>query len=1554
MDDGQINFKAYFDYGDAMRGVDDLTNKFEAADMKLQDAFDFGRSFEGSKQELQRFIGDLETTLSSIKQQIKDATTGMAGDKTLREGLQHQLEAAKADLAQANDVISNFHFDQNKAIGQVLDPIAEAIRDKTAMVAKMSKELSELSSESIAAEVEALKKLRDSLKDVADEEERQKKKAELALRTQTLGQTLDWETDQYGAPTIKPEDLDKITDELIKLKVAAREADLEVQNALTGQEIEDLEEKYESLRVQLEDDAGKDSFLTSMQEKANAAKQSVDELTQQLKDLDEGVGGSGETQEDLDELKKKAEQLDATLKGAKARLKDPDLATGNIFNGLTQGLQGLMGAYTAASGVLAQFGADEKDLQKVQTRLQGSMSLLMGLQQVYNALQAESAFRTQVLDKVMLALSKTYKKVAASSALTKLGVAGLVAAVIAGIAALMIHISKFQKKQEDLNKVAKNTASGVAEQIVAYRSLQRQWKEANGDLKKQNQILKDSKWEKLGMDIKGVNGAQKVLVDNSQTVIDALMAEAEAQALYGLAVEKAEKAAKKHYEAEQLRNKNKEGQYSFWDYLKGSFAAGPNASAQSINAMTGNLVEAKAQRKDEKAEEAENEMEEFLKLMEQRRAQARAGGLNVEDDEALKNAGRRVADLLKDQARERERLEKDLEFDIRQKRIEAMKESSAKELAQMSLDHDKEMESLKRQREDRLKQLQDEQMARQKAANPNLKDYQLGSNIKELPEQEAKMYAEQEKLLNEAYQRSTADLLLKYDSLATQRADLERKWEETIRATTDERIKKILEKERNLELAQFDEQAVEQFGTKSQKYKAMKARMDAEVDALVDDMQKKIAAAANEVELAEFLFGDASSYNNLAQAKEAVTAIYEARIKQAQAEEDVVKEQQLQRELAQQLLELQKQYSATFALIYADAQKLTTNQLQKAIEATQEAIKEAAGSGDIQALTDLYARLREQMNVMGDRERGWGFSGMVSGANRLQDADFKRMQAEALSAIDADLFAEEIKRLMEDAVNDDEQGWAAINKGAQEVKDTLGGIGEMLQSFGDDTEGWAKALYDVGGFLTGLSSGLDNIETAFSKTASAGDKISVAVSGTVELLSMVGRSVAENKKAQEAWNKTIDESEHKLRMLKLDALDYKQQNIFGVENPYKKAIDGATQYAAAMGELSKMTAKLNEGQVQTGTKKAVDWKNVGKGATTGLAAGAAVGSFFGPIGTAIGAAIGAGVGALAGALATKTVPVFESLRSQYGELFNPDTYELNERLVADYDKLDEDTKKIVDNWEEIKNKAQEAEEQMRQTFSDLAGDIGTQLSDALVEAFRNGDLYSAIDDFHKKMTDTIEDILEQLVFSATFGAMFDELEDRMMKSFGVGGDGDIVDDLTWLENEYPRLLGQYEDAMNQVKKSMDKLGYDVWSSESDQRTAQTKSSLGASQDSVDESNARLTTIQGHTFEINENVKKLVAAASTGMSEAILPSFPAMEMPVVVDYTEELLRIREDLGTLAQNDDRFMAAIAELQGTADGILSSSNQVRENTQGTNDLTGRIRSALDMVVDSGVKMK
>ena len=183
-------------------------------------------------------------------------------------------------------------------------------------------------------------------------------------------------------------------------------------------------------------------------------------------------------------------------------------------------------------------------------------------------------------------------------------------------------------------------------------------------------------------------------------------------------------------------------------------------------------------------------------------------------------------------------------------------------------------------------------------------------------------------------------------------------------------------------------------------------------------------------------------------------------------------------------------------------------------------------------------------------------------------------------------------------------------------------------------------------------------------------------------MSLVGNSIAENKKAQEEWNKTVQQCAHEYTMLQLEALEYKEANMFGVENPYKKAIDSAKLYSESMGELYKMQSKLENGQVQTGTKKVVDAGNVATGVGAGAAAGAALGSIIPGLGTLIGAGIGALLGGIVGACATKTVPIFESLTDTYGSILKEgtETFELNPEIIADYDKLDDATKKIVDKF----------------------------------------------------------------------------------------------------------------------------------------------------------------------------------------------------------------------------------------------------------------------------------
>ncbi|MBR6246157.1 MAG: hypothetical protein IKR15_02200 [Bacteroidales bacterium] len=900
---------------------------------------------------------------------------------------------------------------------------------------------------------------------------------------------------------------------------------------------------------------------------------------------------------------------------------------------------------------------------------------------------------------------------------------------------------------------------------------------------------------------------------------------------------------------------------------------------------------------------------------------------------------------------ERKRI--DQQNEIRAASIKAMADGTAKSLAESQLDHDKEMEQIRRNREDTLKQLQDNQKAVWLAANPDRKEYDFKTTIKTLPKEYADMFDEQERLANEAFAHAQTDLLNKYGTLEERRRLLMEDWQKSIDAlkkaaegTGDTRAVSIAEAERDLavatleyedikdygehdavrealakqiaarvatieegkrdierakgdlELAEFDFEHYDKYGTKDERRAALKAKLDAEL-ALVDESAKDIKAAMNAVELAEFDFGNFDQFQNLDSLTKAINNVYEAKINLAKAQGDENEVARLGAELHQQLYQAMQKYSAVYALIFSQAETLSKSQLAKAIEETQKAIKEAKDSGDIEAYTALIAQLQNQLKVqMGD---GWGFGKVVSGFKGLGQArdelDVALKSDSATAESDAALASGKIAGAL-----------AAIGDGLDEVSSAFKELGSAMQGFGG-------TIGEIGKALSGLASNTENIKASFTASGSgdAGSVIAAGISSTVALISMVGNQIAENKEIQEEWNLTIEKCAHKYRMLKLEALDYKQQNIFGVENPYKKAIDGATQYQAAMETLRETAGQLAGGQVQTGTKKAVDWENVGKGVAAGAGIGAAIGTAVGGwaagIGTVIGTAIGAVVGGLTGLFAgMKEVPVFENLLQHYGQIYD-ENFELNEKILADYDKLDDATKQLVDNWEEIADKAREAEQQMRDNFAELSGDIGNQLADSLVAAFRNGDLYDAIDDFHGKMTSTIEDIMEQLVFSSTMGAMFDELEDRMMKSFGVGGDEDIVDDLIWMEQEYQKRLEQYNEAMSDVQSSLRGLGYDAW--QSDQRTAQTKAALGASQDSVDESNARLTTIQGHTFEINENVR-----------------------------------------AMREQHHQMIAQTAALLEHVQGIHSDTADMRETLAEVRTLAGHIKSNVGTIIDRGVK--
>ena len=71
----------------------------------------------------------------------------------------------------------------------------------------------------------------------------------------------------------------------------------------------------------------------------------------------------------------------------------------NQFAGMLSGLQGVVGGFTAAQGAVALFGAENEELQKIMLKVQSLMSITMGLQQVAQTLNKDSAFSLVTLNK---------------------------------------------------------------------------------------------------------------------------------------------------------------------------------------------------------------------------------------------------------------------------------------------------------------------------------------------------------------------------------------------------------------------------------------------------------------------------------------------------------------------------------------------------------------------------------------------------------------------------------------------------------------------------------------------------------------------------------------------------------------------------------------------------------------------------------------------------------------------------------------------------------------------------------------------------------------------------------------------------------------------------------------------------------------------------------------------------------------------------------------------------------------------------------------------------
>lgn len=420
----------------------------------------------------------------------------------------------------------------------------------------------------------------------------------------------------------------------------------------------------------------------------------------------------------------------------------------------------------------------------------------------------------------------------------------------------------------------------------------------------------------------------------------------------------------------------------------------------------------------------------------------------------------------------------------------------------------------------------------------------------------------------------------------------------------------------------------------------------------------------------------------------------------------------------------------------------------------------------------------------------------------------------------------------------------AIQEATQEIEELGKSLSEIpskrVAEIGKGIQGIFASLSSIGGemgeIFSSASSAVGNILSSLKKGATTMDLLGNAVAGIMQVVSVATEQSRKNAEAERKYAEQVEASYHRLALARIQALKGKEGNLFGVDNPYKNAINGAKRYRQAMTELQKSVQKLGAGHVQVGTRKVVSGKNTAKGALGGAAAGAAIGTAIPVIGTLVGGLVGGLLGGIFGASAKKTVPVFKSLTQQYGTILKEGskTFELNPKILADYNRLDQATKKLVDNWEEIRKEAVEAQKEMRETFKKLAGDIGDLLGKALADAFRSGEWETEMQSFEQKLDEMIGRILDQLIFSAVFGKEFDKLQKSMEDSFGDGGDQSITDDIIEFKRNYRKLVGEYKRAKEEARSELNKEGVDAWGDNAQRDAVARKGLAQASQDSINE------------------------------------------------------------------------------------------------------------------------
>lgn len=239
---------------------------------------------------------------------------------------------------------------------------------------------------------------------------------------------------------------------------------------------------------------------------------------------------------------------------------------------------------------------------------------------------------------------------------------------------------------------------------------------------------------------------------------------------------------------------------------------------------------------------------------------------------------------------------------------------------------------------------------------------------------------------------------------------------------------------------------------------------------------------------------------------------------------------------------------------------------------------------------------------------------------------------------------------------------------------------------------------------------------------------------------------------------------------------------------------------------------------------------------------------------------------------------YESLKDAVPELFNEDgTVDmdaLDKFLGSDtFKKLSAENQKYLQEMSDYWKAYEDAVDSVRDYLSGIFGELGETITDVLVDAFANGT--DAAKAFKDSVSEMLEDLAKQMLYSAIFEDFIKEAQDKMME---VMKDEKKPDEEKF--NEYADILGaltegilskqeDYEKILKKYQEMAKEQGLDLFKPDSEKQSGLSGAIQGVTEDTAELLGSYMNAMRADLSVNRANLQKLTDSVISPLNEMAL-------------------------------------------------------------------------------------